>query len=134
MAEKSDLKVIKKKNGELDVVKKDHPKDVQMEAVNPKLTKAEQKKADKAKKKQIAEQAEAQAKAMEGSILAMGKAVKESACNTCVHCINPNKKFDRFKVTSSKGNELYTPMNFCKLAGMSMVDIKTCELFEEVSK
>lgn len=97
-----------------------------------KLTKAQQKAADKKREAEIKAQAKAQAEAMDKQVKAMGKAVKNAICNTCVHCENPNKDFDRFKVTSSKGSELYCPMNFCKLAGLSLVDVKTCEKYEEV--
>ena len=95
-----------------------------------KPTKAQIKKAEKEKEAMAKKQAEEQVKAMEQGIKAMFDSVSKSVCNKCIHCENPNKEFDRFKVKSSKGSELYAPMNFCKLAGFSLVDVIECEKFD----
>lgn len=94
-----------------------------------KLTKAQQKKADKEKKAEEKRQAEAQRKAMEGQIESMHKAVQSSKCKTCMHCLNRGTKIDRFEVKSSRGEELFTPMNFCTMAGLSLVDVQECEMY-----
>ena len=112
------------KKTELKVVTKGEEKEI-------KPTKAQIKKAEREEKERIKKQAEFQAKQMDQQITAMGKAVKDSICNQCVHCINPNKDYDRFKVKSSHGYELYTPMNFCKANGMSMTDVIECEKFNK---
>ncbi len=121
MDKKSNLKVVK------DDVDKTKP--------IKKPTKAAIKKAEREEKERIKKQAEFQAKQMEKQIVAMGKAVKESICNQCVHCGNPNKTFDRFKAKASTGErQLFTPMNFCKLAGLSLVDVQECDMFKDVKK
>lgn len=122
MGEKSNLKVVPVVEGEKAL---EQPKE-------NKLTKSQEKKLAKEREKQIKAQAEEQAKQMEKQVVGMGKAVKNAICNKCVHCANPNKTFDRFAVTSSKGKELYCPMNFCKLAGLSLVDVQSCEGFVEI--
>jgi len=107
---------------DLKVVKGDKPKAP---------TKAEIKKEQKAEAQREKERAAHQAKEMEKSIAAMFKGVSESICNSCLHCINPNKTFDRFKVKSSQGDELFAPMNFCGMAGISVVDVIECEKYSK---
>ena len=97
----------------------------------PKITKAEQKILDRKAKAQADLQAEAQLKQMEQQIGAMHKSVQSSMCKTCVNCANRDMKKDRFKVKSSKGNEVYVPMNFCTIAGLSLVDVQECEIYEK---
>lgn len=125
-ATKSDLKVVKnKKTDEIQVVepgKEPKPK---------KLTKAEKKKIEKQQREFAKKQEEEQIKAMEVQIKNMHEKVSASKCNDCKHCLNPNKTFDRFKVKSSKGDELFCPMNFCTLAGLSLVDVEECEKFDK---
>ena len=94
-------------------------------------------KAEKIETERIAREAQEahQEKQMDEQIKAMSKGVKDSICNQCDHCTNRNKAFDRFKAKSSTGEkQLFVPMNFCGLAGLSMVDIVECEMFNEVEK
>lgn len=125
MGTKSDLKVVKNtETGEIDAI------DPKVEPKKP--TKAELKKQEKERKAEEKRQAIAQQKAMELQIKNMHEAVQGSICKSCIHCGNRETKVDQFKVTSSKGTELFCPMNWCKLAGLSLVDVKTCEMHEEV--
>jgi len=106
----------------LKVVKKDEtPK---------KPTKAEIKKSEREEKELQKARDKAQKVAMDKNIKNIFEKVSGSICNQCNHCMNPNKDFDRFKVKSTQGDELFAPMNYCKLAGLSVVDIVECEKFD----
>ena len=129
MTKKTELKVVKDEP-ELKLHYSDSEDISPREVKEP--TKAEIKKAEREEKERIKKQAEFQAKQMDQQIVVMGEAVKASICNKCIHCGNPNKDFDRFKVKSSLGDELMTPMNFCKLVGLSLVDVEECEKFKKV--
>jgi len=77
----------------LKIVKKDEtPK---------KPTKAEIKKAEREEKELQKARDEAQEIAMDKNIKNIFEKVSKSICNKCVHCMNPNKTFDRFKVKST---------------------------------
>ena len=127
MGEKSDLKVVKNTSTDkIGVIKPGQ------EIPTPKkLTKAEQKKLDKIKAEAIKLQAEEQANQMKMQIESMHKVVQSSICKKCLHCSNRDQTRASFKVKSSKGSERYVPMNFCSYAGLSLVDVLECEMFEE---
>lgn len=95
-----------------------------------KPTKAEIKKAEREEKELQKARDKAQKEQMEKQIKDIFQKVSTSKCNNCLHCMNPNKTFDRVKVKSTQGEELFAPMNYCKLAGLSLVDVQECEKFD----
>ena len=59
-----------------------------------------------------------------------GEYVRKSICNSCVHCTNRHTQVKMFETTNSQNQQVpYFAMKHCGLAGLSMVDIKTCEMY-----
>lgn len=61
-----------------------------------------------------------------------GEIVRKAICNTCKWCTNRDAQLKSFETKTSQGNEKpYLVMKYCGLAGLSMIDVAECEMYED---